>query len=98
MARDGASSFIKTIGNWLVYVLFRTVELFIALTPLTLCALIGKATGFTCFYLFPSYRKLALHNLSIAFGRERDLAWRKQKLESISFHLGPISSAGSSSR
>ena len=78
MARNGASSFIKTIGNWLVYVLFRTVELFIALTPLTLCALIGKAIGLTCFYLFPSYRKLALHNLSIAFGRERDLAWRKQ--------------------
>jgi len=62
-------------GQYLVYLAFRTVETGIGLIPIEWVARIGRAAGGLAAHALPSYRKLAVRNLQIAFGREKDTAW-----------------------
>jgi len=69
-------SIFKRSGQYLVYLLFRALECVLYLMPLPLCALLGRTLGWTAYMVFPSYRGLAMRNLEIAYGREKDTAWR----------------------
>lgn len=64
-------SFFKRTGRWLVYALFRSVEGLLWLLPLIVIWYAGRLLGTLGYYLAGKYRKLALHNLRIAFGREK---------------------------
>ena len=77
MARTGFGNGISRAGQYLIYLLFRSVEVVLGLMPLKACALVGRACGLIGHTFFPSYRKLAQANLRIAFGREKDEAWIK---------------------
>ncbi len=73
MARKQSSAFstsVRRAGHFLSYLCFRAVELVLALLPLTLIAYLGRAIGSVAYYLAGPYRRLALENLRIAFGRE----------------------------
>ena len=65
-------------GQFIVYLLFRAVECVLALLPLRVCAFVGGALGSLAYFSFSRYRKLALRNLEIAFGRETDPSWRRR--------------------
>jgi heptosyltransferase II len=82
------SSIFKTTGQYLVYLLFRALELVLGLLPLPCCALIGGSAGWLAYVLFPSYRKLARENLQIAFGREKDAKWIQQTARQHFISLG----------
>ncbi len=69
---------IKLVGPWLVYAAFRCVEAILWLLPLEAVWYLGRAIGTVGYYLSGKYRRLALNNLRIAFGREHDEAWRRQ--------------------
>jgi lipopolysaccharide heptosyltransferase II len=69
---------IKLVGPWLVYAAFRCVEAILWLLPVEAVWYLGRAIGTVGYYLAGKYRRLALNNLRIAFGREHDEAWRRQ--------------------
>ncbi len=69
---------IKLVGPWLVYAAFRCVEAVLWLLPVEAVWYLGRAIGTVGYYLAGKYRRLALNNLRIAFGREHDEAWRRQ--------------------
>lgn len=62
-------------GQYLVYLLYRAVELVLGALPLGACAWLGRMAGLTVHALLPQYRRLALGNLRIAFEREKDDTW-----------------------
>ncbi len=75
MGSDANSSgFFKRAGQWLVYALFRCVEAVVNLLPLVAVWWLGRALGTLAYFLGGKYRRLALHNLRIAFGREKSAA------------------------
>lgn len=89
MARTkGTTGIFTRAGQFMVYLLFRAVELVLTVLPLTWCAWIGRACGAAACLLMPRARRLALANLGIAFGREHDLAWRRQTLRAHFRSLG----------
>ncbi|MEQ1748479.1 MAG: lipopolysaccharide heptosyltransferase II [Prosthecobacter sp.] len=69
---------IKLVGPWLVYAAFRCVEAILWLLPVEAVWYLGRTIGTVGYYLAGKYRRLALNNLRIAFGREHNEAWRKQ--------------------
>lgn len=69
---------IKLAGPWLVYAAFRCVEAVLWLLPVEVVWYLGRALGTVGYYIAGKYRRLALNNLRIAFGREHDEAWRRQ--------------------
>lgn len=74
-ARDSASaSFSKRAGQWLTYALFRCIEAVLWVLPITAVWYVGRALGGVMYFLAGKYRRLALHNLHIAFGREKSPA------------------------
>jgi heptosyltransferase II len=70
-------SFFKLAIHWLVYAAFRCVEFVLWLLPIEVIWYLGRGIGTLGYYVSGKYRRLALNNLRIAFGREKDLAWRK---------------------
>lgn len=66
---------LQLISHWLVYVLFRCIEGLLWLLPVELVWYLGRILGSIGFYLMPKYRRLAKHNLHIAFGKERSERW-----------------------
>lgn len=70
-------SFPKLAIHWLVYAAFRCIEFFLWLLPIEVIWYLGRAMGILGYYVSGKYRQLALRNLRIAFGREKDLAWQK---------------------
>ena len=74
MARISLGKRMARAGQYLVYLLYRAVEGVLSLMPLTLCARLGRWAGLAVHFLLPKYRRLALENLRIAFGREKDEA------------------------
>lgn len=66
-----SASFLTRTGQWLVYALFRCVEGVLWLLPLVLIWHVGRMLGAVAYYLAGKYRRLALHNLRIALGREK---------------------------
>lgn len=76
-AKKSASLLTRT-GQWLVYALFRCVEGVLWLLPLTVIWWAGRVLGTLAYFIAGKYRKLALHNLRIAFGREKSEAERRR--------------------
>lgn len=72
-----SASFKKRTGQWLVYALFRCVEGVLKCLPLLVIWWAGRVLGTVVYFLAGSYRRLALHNLRIAFGREKSAAERR---------------------
>ncbi len=64
-------------GQFIVYLLFRAVECVLRLLPVECCAWIGRMLGGAAYYVDAGHRKVALQNLRIAFGREKDEHWRR---------------------
>ena len=74
MARKGGGVFTR-VGQYLVYLLFRGLELVLGLLPLEVCAILGRTAGCLCHLVFVGPRQLALRNVRTAFAREHDEAW-----------------------
>jgi heptosyltransferase II len=68
----------RRAGQWLVYALFRTLEGVLWLLPIALVWQLGRLLGLAVWLVSGRYRRLALHNLRIAFGREKDEAWLRR--------------------
>ncbi|TLD72571.1 lipopolysaccharide heptosyltransferase II [Phragmitibacter flavus] len=66
---------LNTMMQFMIYGLFRMVELGLALVPMRLCHALGKGIGTLAWLFFGKYRRLAEANLRIAFGREQDQVW-----------------------
>ncbi|HET6407720.1 MAG TPA: lipopolysaccharide heptosyltransferase II [Chthoniobacteraceae bacterium] len=62
-----------------VFVAYRTASVFLRALPLKLVWWIGRAFGYIGYFLGGKYRRLALHNLWIAFGDQKP----KEELRSI---------------
>lgn len=52
------------------WILYRVVESLVRILPITVCWYAGVLLGWTAGILLPGYRRLALRNLTIAFGAE----------------------------
>lgn len=78
MAQPKSNNLLAQIPNLLIYGVYRLIEFVIWLTPLTLCAMVGSFLGLLVYLVLPRYRAIAMKNLEIAFGREKDLAWRRK--------------------
>ncbi|WP_395738212.1 lipopolysaccharide heptosyltransferase II [Prosthecobacter sp.] len=72
-SKDSASFSTRTV-QWLVYALFRCIEGVLWLLPLIVVWCVGRVLGTLAYYIGGKYRRLALHNLHIAFGREKSPA------------------------
>lgn len=57
--------------EYLVYLIYRTGFALISLVPLRGAFVLGKALGFFAWLVAGNYRRLALHNINIAFGAEK---------------------------
>ena len=74
--------------DWISYLSLRGISALLAWLPLTWCARLG-ALGGKFFFLFSrTYRRLAVRNLRIAFGRELDAAARRALLGRHASRLG----------
>ncbi len=73
-----STKFLKMAGQWLVYALFRCVESVLKMLPLTIVWWLGRGLGTLAYFAAGKYRRLALHNLRIAFGREKSAAERRR--------------------
>ena len=60
----------KRAGQFFVYAVFRAFEVVLALLPIEIIARGGRVLGALVFYVAGGYRRLALHNLRIAYGQE----------------------------
>ncbi|MCB1277686.1 lipopolysaccharide heptosyltransferase II [Prosthecobacter sp.] len=67
-----STSLVKRTGQWIAYALFRCVEGVMRLLPLIVIWWTGRALGTVAYYVAGKYRQLALHNLRIAYGREKN--------------------------
>jgi len=54
-----------------VYLLYRVLVLFLTALPLRLLVAMGNVAGFCAWLILPGYRRLALRNVTIAFGEEK---------------------------
>jgi lipopolysaccharide heptosyltransferase II len=72
-----SASFTKRTGQWLIYALFRCVEGVLRLLPLVVIWWLGRGLGLIAYGIGIPYRRLALNNLRIAFGREKSAAERR---------------------
>lgn len=78
MAQQVSTTGILTrAGQFIVYLLFRAVECVLRLVPVAWCARIGRALGGAAYFILAGHRGVALRNLAIAFGREKDERWRR---------------------
>ncbi len=57
-----------------VFVLYRALTALLCALPLTAVFRLGWALGTLAYWVAPPYRRLVLHNLGIAFGREKSPA------------------------
>ena len=57
-----------------VFALYRAVAALLCALPLTAVFRLGWALGWLGYWIAPPYRRLVLHNLTIAFGREKSPA------------------------
>lgn len=77
-ADNSRTSPTKLAGQWTVYAAFRCIEGLLWLLPIQAVWYLGRALGTLGYYVSGKYRRLALNNLRIAFGREHDEAWRRR--------------------
>ncbi len=64
--------------EYFVYLIYRTGFALIGLLPLRAAFSIGNALGLWAWILLPKYRRLALHNVEIAFGGEKSPRERRR--------------------
>jgi heptosyltransferase-2 len=57
--------------EYFVYLIYRTGIALIGLLPLPVAFAVGNALGFCAWLILGKYRRLALHNIEIAFGSEK---------------------------
>ena len=57
--------------DFFVYLVYRASFALVAVLPLPVLAAVGRVLGFGAWLLLPGYRRLALRNVAIAFGREK---------------------------
>ena len=57
--------------DWLGFAVYRLFGALLGALPVSLVFRLGAALGGLGYYLAPPYRRLVLHNLRIAFGREK---------------------------
>jgi heptosyltransferase-2 len=79
---------LQLAGHWLAYVFFRGFEGLLRLLSMEMVWHLGRALGLASYALFGKYRRLALHNLEIAFGAEHDAAWRQRTARAHFASLG----------
>lgn len=77
-----------SLGQRLVYWLFRAFEALLKLVPLPVCFSLGRLAGRIAYFILPPYRRLALRNLSIAFEGEKDSAEIQQLAKAHFASLG----------
>ena len=53
--------------SYLIYLIYRVLSGAIALLPLPVGFMLGRALGLLAYYLAPPYRRLVLWNLRVAF-------------------------------
>jgi lipopolysaccharide heptosyltransferase II len=68
--RTRAGKTLQRTGQWLVYAVFRTIEGVLRVLPVSTVWRLGAALGSAAWWVAGKYRRLALANLRIAFGRE----------------------------
>src|SRR5262249_41455432 len=64
--------------EYLVYLVYRAGFALIGLLPLRVAFAIGNALGFCAWLILGKYRRLAFHNLDIAFGDEKSATEKRQ--------------------
>src|SRR5881397_3481836 len=57
--------------DYFVYLLYRVEAALLTALPLRVLYMVGNAAGFCGWLLFGHYRRLALRNVTIAFGKEK---------------------------
>ena len=67
-----------SFAHWLQYAAFRSAELVLKLLPLTAVAHLGRTLGALAYPFAGKYRRLAHHNLRIAFGSDLDEPARRR--------------------
>lgn len=65
------TAFLKDAGKSVAYFGYRAVEAIASIAPIGLVFTIGRIVGALAYYLLPSYRRLVVRNLTIAFGDEQ---------------------------
>ncbi|HYF34782.1 MAG TPA: lipopolysaccharide heptosyltransferase II [Prosthecobacter sp.] len=71
-----AGKTLQRIGQWLIYATFRSVEGVLRVLSVKAVWRLGWTLGSLAYFLAGKYRRLALNNLRIAFGREKPEAER----------------------
>jgi heptosyltransferase II len=61
----------KALMDRLVFAIYRAVSVILGALPLRVVFRIGEGLGSLAYWVAPPYRRLVLHNLKIAFGREK---------------------------
>ncbi len=64
--------------DFCLYALYRAGSALLTVLPLRALFVFGQAAGFCAWATLPKYRRLALRNAAIAFGREKSLLERRQ--------------------
>ena len=65
-----STAFLHSAGQSLVYYGYRGIEFLLSLTPIGIAFSLGRLLGFAAWLILPGYRRLAIRNLTIAFGEE----------------------------
>lgn len=65
-----ASSSLQLAGHYLVFLLFRCAEALVKILPLGAIARLGSFAAYAAWLVAGKYRRLAVDNLRIAFGKE----------------------------
>ena len=65
------SVFLREAGQALVYCGYRGIEFCLSLTPIGGVFTIGRLLGAIAYHALPTYRRLVVRNLTIAFGDEK---------------------------
>ncbi|MEZ5327982.1 MAG: glycosyltransferase family 9 protein [Verrucomicrobiales bacterium] len=68
------SAFLKNAGQSFAYYSYRGIEFLTSLLPIGLVFTIGRTAGALAYLTLPSYRRLAIRNLTIAFGDKKSPA------------------------
>ena len=73
-----AGAWPRFMLEYFVYLIYRTGFALIGLLPLGVAFRAGEALGFCAWIFLPKYRRLALHNVGIAFGAEKSPEERRR--------------------
>jgi len=78
----------KRLSHGLAYIAYRLAETALTIPPMWFCYRTGQLIGLICYYLLKRYRKLAEHNMSIAFGNKKSAPEIKRIVKEHFFTVG----------